>query len=136
MSLRETKICFCQKCRLLAIRWYVEEYFTSHSTDCKKPLEISHWDALLCLKSPFEWPMAATLSLKSDKEVTAGKILKHLTKLLDQLHGIGCGCDESMESRSVMVLANGIVHKLREELKNERCTAVRPHIINMLGHWR
>ena len=101
------------------MRWSVEEHFKSHSMDKRKRLEISHWDALLHLKSLFELPMAATLSLQSDKEVIVGKTLKHLTKLLDWLHGIGHGYDEGMESRTIMVPANGMVHKLREELKND-----------------
>ena len=63
--------------------------------------------------------MFANLSLESDKNVMAGKTLKHLTKLLDWLCGIGLGYDEGMESRSVMLLANGMVQKLREELKND-----------------
>ena len=63
--------------------------------------------------------MAATLILESDKEVTAGKTLKHLTKLLDWLHGTKSGYDEGMESGSVVVPTNGMVHKLREELKND-----------------
>ena len=101
------------------MRWSVEEYFKSHSTDYRKPLEISHWDALERLKSLLKWPMSASLSLESDNKVTAGKTLKHLTKLLDRLWGIGRGYDEGMESRSVMVPANGMVHKLREELKDD-----------------
>ena len=101
------------------MRWSMEEYFKSHSTDYKKPLEISHWDALERLKSLLKWPMSASLSLESDNKVTAGKTLKHLTKLLDRLRVIGRGYDEGMESRSVMVLANGMVHKLREELKDD-----------------
>ena len=91
----------------------------SHSTDYKKPLEIPHWDALERLKSLLKWLMSASLSLESDNKVIARKTLKHLTKLLDQLQGIGRGYDEEMESRSVMVLANGMVHKLREELKDD-----------------
>ena len=63
--------------------------------------------------------MFASLSLESDNKVMAGKTLKHLTKLLDPLRGIGRGYDEGMESRSVMVPANGMVHKLREELKDD-----------------
>ena len=106
-------------CRLLAMRWSVEEYFKSHSTDYRKPLEISHWDALERLKSLLKWPMSASLSLESDNKVMAGKTLKHLTKLLDRLRCIGCGYNEGMESRSVMVPANGMVHKLREELKDD-----------------
>ena len=101
------------------MRWSVEKYFKSHSTDYKKPLEISHWDALERLKSLLKWPMSASLSLESDNKVTVGKTLKHLTKLLDRLRGIGHGYDEGMESRSVMVPANGMVHKLREELKDD-----------------
>ena len=85
----------------------------------QKPLEISHWDAMERLKSLLKWPMSASLSLESDNKVTAGKTLKHLAKLLDRLRGIGRGYDEGMESRSVMVLANGMVHKLREELKDD-----------------
>ena len=45
--------------------------------------------------------------------------MKHLTKLLDRLHGIGLGYDEGMESRTVMLPENGMVHKLREELNND-----------------
>ena len=45
--------------------------------------------------------------------------LKHLTKLLNLLEGIGCGCDKGMGFGSIMVLANGMVHKLSEELKND-----------------
>ena len=63
--------------------------------------------------------MSTSLSLESDKHVTAGKTLKHLAKLLDQLHSIGLGYDEGMESRTIMVPANGMFHKLREELKND-----------------
>ena len=73
------------------MRWSVEEYFKSHSTDYKKPLEISYWDALECLKSLLKWPISANLSLKSNNKVMARKTLKHLTKLLDRLRGIGRG---------------------------------------------
>ena len=34
------------------------------------------------------------------------------------MHGIGLGYDKAMDSRTVMVPTNGMVHKLREELKN------------------
>ena len=101
------------------MRWSVEEYFKEHSTDYRKPLEISHWEALVCMKKLLEWPMYASLSLESDKHVTTRKTLKRLTKLMDRLHGIGLGYNEGMESRTVMVPANGMVYKLREELKNE-----------------
>ena len=100
------------------MRWSVEKYFKLHSTDYRKPLQISHWDALERLKSLLKWPMSASLSLESDK-VMAGKTLKHLTKLLDRSRGIGRGYDEGMESRSIMVPANGMVHKLREVLKKD-----------------
>ena len=63
--------------------------------------------------------MSTSLSLKSDNKVMARKTLKHLTRLLDWLRGIGRGYDEGMESRSIMVLANRMVHKLREELKDD-----------------
>ena len=59
------------------------------------------------------------LSLESEKHVTAGKTLKRLTKLMDRLHGIGLGYDEGMESKTIMVPANGMVYKLRGELKND-----------------
>ena len=101
------------------MRWSVEEYFKLHSTDYRKPLEISYWDGLERLKSLLKWPMSASLSLKSDNKDMVGKTLKHLTKLLDQLRGIGRRYDEGMESRSVMVPANGMVHKLKEELKDD-----------------
>ena len=99
--------------------WSVEEYFKAHSMDYRKPLKISHWDALLHMKKLLEWPMSASLSLESHKHVTAGKTLKHIRKLLDRLHGMGLGYNEGMESRTVMVATNGMVHKLREELKND-----------------
>ena len=63
--------------------------------------------------------MAATLSLESDKEVTVGKTLKHLTKLLDRSCSIGREYDEGMESRSIMVPANAMIHKLREQFDND-----------------
>ena len=109
---------FYHICRLLVVRLSVEEYFKAHSTNYRKPLEISHWEALVSMKKLLEWPMYASLSLESDKHVTAGKKLKRLTKLMDWLHSIGLGYDEGMESRTVMMLANGMVYKLREELKN------------------
>ena len=110
---------FCHICRLLVVRWSMEEYFKAHSMDYRKPLEISHWDALERMKMLLRWPMRASLSLESDKHVTAGKTLKHLTKLMDRLHGMGQGYEEGMESRTVMVPTNEMVYKLREELKND-----------------
>ena len=101
------------------MRWSVEEYFKRHSGDYLTPLEIVHWDGLQRLKALFEWPMGATLSLESDKEVTAGKTLKVLTKLMDRLEGIGRGYDEGLESRSVTAPAHGMLTKLREELKDD-----------------
>ena len=89
------------------------------SGDYSKPLEISHWDALQRLKSLFEWPMAATLSLESDEHVIVGRTLKYLTKLIDRLLSIGDGFDEGVESRTVMVPANGMWLKLKEELAND-----------------
>ena len=89
-----------------------------HSTDYRKPLKISYWEALVRMKKLLEWPMYASLSLELDKHITVGKTLKRLTKLMDWLHGIGLGYDEGMESRTIMVPANGMVYKLREELKN------------------
>ena len=85
----------------------------------KKPLELAHWDALLRMKKLLEWPLFASLSLESDKHIMARKTLKHLKKLLDQLYGLGLGYDEVMESRTVIVPANGMIHKLREELNND-----------------
>ena len=116
---RETQICFCYICRLLVVRWSLEKYVKAHSMDYRKPLEISHWDTLLRMKKLLKGPMSVSLSLESDKHVTAGKTLKHFTKLLDRLHGIGLGYDEGKESRPIMVPANGMVHKLREELNND-----------------
>ena len=80
--------------------------------------------------------MSASLILESDKHVIVGKTLKHLTKLLDRLHGIGLGYDKGMESRTVMVPANGMVHKFRDELKKDGATFVQPHILGILGNWR
>ena len=64
---------FPRVCRLLAMRWSVEEYFRSHSTDYKKRLEISHRNPLERLKPLLKWPISASLSLESDKNVTAEK---------------------------------------------------------------
>ena len=116
--------------------WSVDVYFKWHSTDYNKPFEISHWDTLERLKSLLEWPMAATLSLESDKELMVGKTLKHLTELLGRLQGIGHGYHEGMESRSLMVPPKGVVHKLREELKKRGLLLFGPHILGILGKWR
>ena len=97
----------------------MEEYFKLHSTDYRKSLKISHWDALERLKSLSKWLISASLSLESDNQIMVEKALKHLTKVLDRLQGIGLRYNEGMESRSVMVPANGMVHKLREELKDD-----------------
>ena len=86
---------FCHICRLLVVRWSVEEYFKAHSTNYRKPLEILHWEALVRMKKLLERPMCASLSLESDKDVTVGKTLKRLTKLMDWLDGIGLGYDEA-----------------------------------------
>ena len=106
-------------CRLLAIRWSVEEFFKKHAGDYDQPLEISHWEALSRIKSLLEWPMGATLKLESDKLVTAGSTLKVFTKLLDRLRGIGGGQDEGHESRTVMILATAMHSKLRQELQDD-----------------
>ena len=84
---RKLNCVFPRVCRLLAMRWSVEEYFKLHSTDYRKPWEISHWDALERLKSLLKWPMSASLSLESNNKVMVGKTLKHLIKLLDRLRG-------------------------------------------------
>lgn len=104
-------------CRLLAIRWSVEEYFKKHTADYRKPLEISHWEALGRIKALLEWPMGATLKLESDKVVTAGSTLKVLTKLLQRLKEIGRGQEEGCEARTVWQLANGMATKLCGELQ-------------------
>ena len=63
--------------------------------------------------------MAANLSLESDQHVIVGRTLKYLTKLMDRLLSIGRGSDEGVESRTVMVPANGMWLKLKEELAND-----------------
>ena len=63
--------------------------------------------------------MGATLKLESERFVTAGNTLKVFMKLLDRLRGIGRGQEEGYESRTVMVLANGMYSKLREELEDD-----------------
>ena len=70
------------------------------------------------IKILLERSMYASLNLESDKHVTVGKTLKCITKLMDRLHGIGLGYNKGIESRTVMVPANGMVYKLGEELKN------------------
>ena len=89
------------------MRWSVEEYFKAHTTDYKKSLEISHWDAFFHMKELLEYPMSNSLNLELDKHVAVGKTLKHWTKLLDWLRSIGPGFGEGMESRTIMVPANG-----------------------------
>ena len=105
--------------RFLVVRWSMEEYFKAHPRNYKKLFEILRWEALVRMKKLLEWAMYASLSLQSDKNVIARKTLKCLIKLMDRLHGIGMGYDEGMESRTVMVLANGMVYKSREELKDD-----------------
>ena len=56
------------------------------------------------------------MRLELDTDVLVVKTLKHLTKLLDRLEGIGHGHNKGMESRSIMVLENGMFHKLKEEI--------------------
>ena len=80
----------------LVVQWSVEEYFKAHSTNYRKPFEISHWEALVRMKKLLEWPNYVSLSLESDKHVTARETLKRLTKLMDQLHGI---CASKLRSR-------------------------------------
>ena len=110
---------FCHICRLLVVRWSVEEYFKAQSTDYRKPLETLYWEALVRMKKLLEWLMYASLILELGKHVTTGKTLKRLTKLMNRLHSTGLGYDEGIESRTIMVSANGMVYKLREELKND-----------------
>ena len=97
----------------------MKEYSKFHSADYSKPLEISHWEALQRLKSLLELPTATIVILQSDTYVTAGKTLRHLRNILDRLEGIGRGCDNGMETRAAMVLANGVRHKLKVELKDD-----------------
>ena len=63
--------------------------------------------------------MVATLKLESEKVVTGGSTPKVFTKLLDRLQGIGRRQEEGYESRTVMVLANVMYSKLREELEDD-----------------
>ena len=63
--------------------------------------------------------MGAILKLESEKVVVAGSALKVFAKLLERLRGISRGQEEGYESRTVMVLANGIYSKLREELEDD-----------------
>ena len=44
---------------------------------------------------------------------------EELDKATGSVAGIGRRYDEGMESRSIMVTANGMVHKLRKELKDD-----------------
>ena len=74
---------FYHICRLRVVRWSIEEYSKAHSTDYRKPLEISHWEALVHMKKLLEWPMYASLSLESDKHVIAGEN----TEALDKANG-------------------------------------------------
>ena len=50
-------------CRLVVVRLSMEEYFKVHSTDYRKPLKISHWEALVHMKKLLEWPMYASLKI-------------------------------------------------------------------------
>ena len=105
--------------RLLAIRWSVEEYFNKHVGGYDQPLEISLLEALIRIKSVLEWSMGATLKLESEKVVIVGNTLKVFTKLFDQLQRIGPRQEEGYESRTIMVLANGMYSNLREELEDD-----------------
>ena len=79
----------------------------------------SHWEAPNRIKSILGWPMGATLKLEFRKVVMVGSTLKVFTILLNQLRGIGRRQKEGYESRTIMVLANGMYSKLREELEDD-----------------
>ena len=57
--------------------------------------------------------MSASLNLELDKHVTVGKT-EAFNKATRSAARHRSGYDEGMESRTVMVPANGIVHKLRD----------------------
>lgn len=99
----------------------MKEYSKFHSADYRKPLEISHWEALQRLKSLLELPTATIVILQSDTYVTAGKTFRHLRNILDRLEGIGRGCDNGMETRAAMALANGVRHKLARYYLASHC---------------
>ena len=63
--------------------------------------------------------MGAALKLESEKVVMAGTTPRVFTKLVDQLREIGRGQEEGHESRTIMVLANGMYNKLCEELEDD-----------------
>ena len=71
------------------------------------------------MKSVLEWPIGAILKLESEKVVMVGSTLKVFRNPLDQLRGIGRRQDEGYESRTVMVLANGMCSELHEELEDD-----------------
>ena len=119
MSERDLGIWLLDICRLFAMQWYVEEEVIIHSKDYRKQMKISHRDTLQTMKSLFEWRMSTILSLQSDKNVTEGQTLEHWTKLMNRLKGIGLGYEKVIGSRTVLMLANGMWHRLKEELKND-----------------
>ena len=88
-------------------------------------MKISHRDTLQTMKSLFEWRMSTILSLQSDKNVTEGQTLEHWTKLMDRLKSIGLGYEKVIGSRTVLVLANGMWHRLKKELKNDDAVLFR-----------
>ena len=63
--------------------------------------------------------MCSTSKLESEKVITAGSTLKVFTKLLDRLRGVGRGQEEGYESRTLIILANGMYNKLCEELEDD-----------------
>ena len=63
--------------------------------------------------------MGATSKLESEKVIMAGSTIQVFPKLLDWLPWIGQGQEEGYESRTVMVLANGMYNKSHEELQGD-----------------
>lgn len=102
----------------------------------QKALEILHWEALLCLKSLFEWPMASSASLESVTDVTGGKTLRHLIELLDRLERIGRGYNEDMESESLWCQKMACTPQVEGEIKGRWSTAVRPNAFGIPVHLR
>lgn len=62
--------------------------------------------------------MAGVWKLEWHKHLTARKTPKHLTSYWIIYRATETGYDEGIESRTVMVQANGTCYKLKDELKN------------------
>ena len=80
--------------------------------------------------------MGVTLKTRVREGCNSRKHPQVFMKLLDRLRGIGGGQEEGYESRTIMVLANGMYSKLREELEDDRMLLFGYIFMAYCRHWK